>query len=459
MKKTVVINVVGLCGALIGEHTPFLKQWIAKGRAMPVENMLPAVTCSVQTTYLTGKWPSEHGIVGNGWYDRTECEVKFWKQSNKLVQAPKVWDEARLHDPEFTVCNMFWWYNMYSTADYSVTPRPQYWADGRKTPDCYSHPADLRDKLQEQLGIFPLFDFWGPLTSIRSSRWIAEASKLVDEWHNPTLTLIYLPHLDYNFQRFGTQHPTIPEDLRQIDALCADLIQFYEQRGAEVLLLSEYGITDVSRPIHLNRLFRQKGWLQVRREHDATELLDAGASRAFAVADHQLAHIYINDPTLLPQVKSLLQQTDGVELVLDEQGKKAHHLTHERAGDLVAVADAKSWFTYYYWLDDCHAPDFARIVDIHKKPGYDPVEMFTDPRKPLMPLRIGWKLLKKRLGFRMLMDVIPLDASLIGGSHGRIADRLEDKPLLAARYVSCLPNQAICAPTEVYHVVMRLLNR
>ncbi len=459
MKKTVVINVVGLCGALIGEHTPFLKQWIAKGRAMPVENMLPAVTCSVQTTYLTGKWPSEHGIVGNGWYDRAECEVKFWKQSNKLVQVPKVWDEARLHDPDFTVCNMFWWYNMYSTADYSVTPRPQYWADGRKTPDCYSHPADLRDKLQEQLGIFPLFDFWGPRTSIRSSRWIAEASKLVDEWHNPTLTLIYLPHLDYNFQRFGTQHPTIPEDLRQIDALCADLIQFYERLGAEVLLLSEYGITDVSHPIHLNRLFRQKGWLQVRHEHDATELLDAGASRVFAVADHQLAHIYINDSTLLLQVKSLLQQTEGVELILDEQGKKVHHLTHERAGDLVAVADTKSWFTYYYWLDDRHAPDFARIVDIHKKPGYDPVEMFTDPQKPLMPLRIGWKLLKKKLGFRMLMDVIPLDASLIGGSHGRIADRPEDKPLLAARYVSCLPNQVICAPTEVYHVIMRLLNR
>lgn len=459
MKKTVVINVVGLCGALIGEHTLFLKQWIAKGRAMPVENMLPAVTCSVQTTYLTGKWPSEHGIVGNGWYDRTECEVKFWKQSNKLVQAPKVWDEARLHAPDFTVCNMFWWYNMYSTADYSVTPRPQYWADGRKTPDCYSHPADLRDKLQERLGIFPLFDFWGPRTSIRSSRWIAEASKLVDEWHNPTLTLIYLPHLDYNLQRFGTQHPAIPEDLRQIDALCADLIQFYEQRGAEVLLLSEYGITDVSHPIHLNRLFRQKGWLQVRREHDATELLDAGASRVFAVADHQLAHIYINDPALLLQVKSLLQQTDGIELVLDEQGKKAHHLTHERAGDLVAVANAKSWFTYYYWLDDRNAPDFARIVDIHKKPGYDPVEMFTDPKKPLMPLRVGWKLLKKKLGFRMLMDVIPLDASLIGGSHGRIADRPEHKPLLAARYVSCLPNQAICAPTEVYHVIMRLLNR
>lgn len=459
MKKTAVLNVVGLTASLIGRHTPFLKQWTSQGRLMAIENMLPAVTCSVQATYLTGKHVNRHGIVGNGWYDRTDCEVKFWKQSNKLVQAPKIWDEARRKCADFTACNMFWWYNMYSTADYSVTPRPQYWADGRKVPDCYSHPPDLRDRLQRQLGTFPLFDFWGPRTSIRSSQWIAQAAKLVDQWHNPTLTLIYLPHLDYNFQRYGTKHPVIAKDLAAVDAVCADLIRFYEQRGAEVLLLSEYGITDVNRPVHLNRLFRQKGWLQVRREHHQTELLDAGASKVFAVADHQVAHVYLNEPSLLPEVKHLLEQTPGVELVLDEEGKALHHLNHERAGDLVTVADAHSWFTYYYWLDDRHAPDFARIVDIHKKPGYDPVEMFTDPAKPLMPLRIAWKLLKKKLGFRMLMDVIPLDATLIRGSHGRITERTEDKPVLAARYAECLPEGAICQPVEVYQTILNLLSR
>ncbi|MCS7018986.1 MAG: alkaline phosphatase family protein [Cytophagales bacterium] len=459
MKKTVVLNVVGLCSSLIGEHTPFLKQWIAHGRAIAIENMLPAVTCPVQATYLTGKHVSQHGIVANGWYDRTDCEVKFWKQSNKLVQAPKIWEQARQKDPHFTVCNLFWWYNMYSSVNYSVTPRPQYWADGTKVPDCYSQPADLRDKLQQQLGTFPLFDFWGPRTSIRSSQWIAQAAKLIEEWYQPTLTLIYLPHLDYNLQRYGTQHPIIAKDLAAIDAVCADLIQFYESRDAAVLLLSEYGITDVNHPIHLNRLFRQQGWLQVRREHHQTELLDAGASKVFAVADHQVAHIYMNEPSLLPQVKQLLEKTPGVEWVLDQAGKVQHHLQHERAGDLVAVADAHSWFTYYYWLDDRHAPDFARLVDIHKKPGYDPVEMFTDPTKPLMPLRIAWKLIQKKLGFRVLMDVIPLDATLIRGSHGRITEQVAHKPILATRHVECLPELPICQPTEVYQLMWKLLNR
>ena len=96
---------------------------------------------------------------------------------------------------------------MYSSADVSVTPRPMYPADGRKLPDVYSMPAALRDELQARLGTFPLFDFWGPRASIASTRWIAEASKIVEEKFNPTLTLIYLPHLDYNLQRLGPGDP------------------------------------------------------------------------------------------------------------------------------------------------------------------------------------------------------------------------------------------------------------
>lgn len=459
MNKTVVLNIVGLCKALIGEHTPFLKHWIAKGNHRVIENVLPAVTCSVQATYLTGKYPNQHGIVGNGWYDRTECEVKFWKQSNKLVQASKIWEEARRWKSHFTACNMFWWYNMYSSVDYSVTPRPQYWADGRKVPDCYAHPPELRDKLQKALGTFPLFDFWGPGASIRSSQWIAQACKLVEEWHSPTLTLIYLPHLDYNLQRYGVSSPVIHKDLQQIDEVCKDLVTFYESRGATVIVLSEYGITDVNNPIHINRLLRQKGWLQVRREHHQTELLDAGASKAFAVADHQIAHVYLNDVSLLPQVKELLEQTPGIEQVLDRQGKIQHHLDHERAGDLIAVADANSWFTYYYWLNDKHAPDFARLVEIHKKPGYDPVELFTDPAKPFVPLQIAWKLFKRKLGFRTLMDVIPLDASLVRGSHGRIVEQIDFKPIVAMSQADCLPPEKICLPNQVYDIIFQSLKQ
>src|SRR2546423_10539724 len=129
MNKTVVIDVVGLSSNLIGEHTAFLKEYISKKNLSRIEPMLPAVTTSVQSTYLTGKWPAEHGIVGNGWYFHDTAEVRFWLQSNKLVAGEKIWDRGKKLDPAFTCANLFWWYNMYSSADYSVTPRPMYPAD------------------------------------------------------------------------------------------------------------------------------------------------------------------------------------------------------------------------------------------------------------------------------------------------------------------------------------------
>ena len=455
MKKTVVLNVVALSPRLIGEHTPFLSQWIAKGNMSSIEPVLPALTCSAQATYLSGQRPSVHGIVGNGWYFRDECEVKFWRQSNKLVQAEKVWDEARRQDPSFTCANMFWWYNMYSSVDFSVTPRPLYPADGRKLPDIYTQPMDLRQRLQQELGPFPLFEFWGPNANINSTRWIAKASKKVDEWHNPTLTLIYLPHLDYNLQRQGLNFSKIGKDLQDIDRVCEDLITYYEKQGAQVLLLSEYAITSVKRPVHLNRVLRKEGLITVKDEL-GLEMLDAGASKAFAVADHQLAHVYVNDPSKLQHIKKLLQGVPGVELVLDEAGKKEYHLQHERAGDLVVVADKDSWFTYYYWLDDKKAPDFARTVDIHRKPGYDPVEMFADPGIRFLKAKIGLTLLKKKLGFRYLMDVIPLDASLVKGSHGRINEDPADRPLLVSQNKSLQLSKSI-PPTQVYELILQHL--
>jgi predicted AlkP superfamily pyrophosphatase or phosphodiesterase len=455
MKKTVVINVVGLTPSLIGDRTPFLKQWSGTAKRAAIHPVLPAVTCSAQATYFTGKWPEAHGIVGNGWYFRDVCEVKFWHQSNKLVEAPKIWEIAKRQDPTFTCANMFWWYNMYSTVDFSVTPRPQYLADGRKMPDCYSHPASLRDHLQAKFGTFPLFDFWGPRTTIRSTQWIANASMEVDRLHNPTLTLIYLPHLDYNLQRLGPNDPKIGIDLGEIDGVCRELIEFYEGRGAQVILLSEYGITEVNRPVALNRVLRQHGYLALREER-GTELLDAGASEAFAVADHQLAHIYVRNPDRVEEVKKLIAGVPGVERVLAGKEREQIHLTHARAGEVIALADARSWFSYYYWLDDARAPDFARIVDIHKKPGYDPVEMVANPNiKFLMP-KVALKVLKKKMGFRMLMDIIPLDAGLIRGSHGRVPESKDEYPLLMTKNADLLPQSEI-QPTEVFDVIMKHL--
>ncbi len=417
MKKTVVIDIVGLSKNLIGEHTPFLNNYLKSRTLTPIKPVLPAVTTVSQSTYVTGKWPSEHGIVANGWYDHEDAEIKFWKQSNHLVSGEKIWDAARKKDPSFTCAKMFWWYNMYSTADYSVTPRPQYHADGVKAPDCYASPASLRDELQQELGTFPLFNFWGPNANIKSTKWIADATLWVDRKYDPTLTLVYLPHLDYCLQKFGNDFSKISKELNEIDDIVKGLVSHYEQKNARIILLSEYGITPVNRPVHINKLLRKEGYIAVRNER-WYELLDAGASRAFAVADHQIAHIYVKDQEDKERIKALLKKTEGIEEVLDTAEKQTRHIDHQRAGDLIAIAKSDSWFTYYYWLDDTKAPDYAHLVDIHRKPGYDPVEMFMDPKNPFIKLRAAYKLARKKLGFRYLMDLIPFDAQLVSGSHG-----------------------------------------
>ncbi len=449
MQKTVVIDIVGLSASVIGEHTPFISRFLSENHLTYIRPSFPAVTTTAQSCYVTGKHPDSHGIVGNGWFDRKDNEVKFWKQSNALVESEKIWERAKKKNPAFTSAVMFWWYNMYLSADYSVTPRPQYHADGVKMPDCYTHPAGLRDRLQQELGTFPLFNFWGPNANIKSSRWIADASVWVDNAYDPTLSMIYLPHLDYCLQKYGTDFSKIAGDLLEIDKLVEELVTHFREKGARVILLSEYGINNVSHPIHLNRLFRENGWMAIREEN-GRELLDAGASAAFAVADHQIAHIYIRDKANIEKVRHLLSGVKGISRILDEEGKRELKIDHERAGDLVVMADPQSWFTYYFWLDDSKAPDYARIVDIHRKPGYDPVEMFMDPENPFIKLRAAYKLARKLTGFRYLMDVIPLDASLVKGSHGGIETGREYYPVLIADRAF---GEGEIEATEVYSVI------
>ncbi len=455
MRSTVVINVVGLTPALVGEHTPNLKKLADRGGMQALHTVTPAVTCAAQATYLTGVTPGEHGIVGNGWFFRDLSEIWFWRQSNKLVQGEWVWEAARKRDSDFTCANMFWWYNMYLSADIGVTPRPMYPADGRKIPDCYAKPSELRDELTDKLGAFPLFKFWGPATDISSSQWIADATRHVMDTRSPTLTLVYLPHLDYNLQRLGPDHPDIAKDLAEVDAVCGQIIDRAAEDDARVVVLSEYGITPVSRPIHINRALREAGHIAVRVEMER-ELLDPGASSAFAVADHQVAHIYVRDEGDIPAIKSLIEALPGVEKVLDGEGKASAGLDHERAGELVAVSEADSWFTYYYWLDDARCPDFARTVEIHRKPGYDPVELFLDPALPFPKLSVIWRLVKKIMGFRTLMDVIPLDATLVKGGHGRPTDRDEDGPVIISSDPALAPTAPVEA-TDVKDLILRHL--
>ena len=440
MQPLTVLNVVGLARRFIGPATPNIARLAARGGLRDLATVTPAVTCSVQSTMLTGLPPDQHGIVGNGWYFRDLGEVFLWRQSNRLVAGEKVWDAAKARDPAFTCANLFWWYAMHASTDFTVTPRPIYLADGRKLPDIWASPSDLRDELTRVLGTFPLFHFWGPAADIRSSRWIAEAALHVMRTRAPTLTLVYLPHLDYVLQRQGPAGPDVAAHVADIDALCGRLIDASDN----VLLVSEYGITEVARPVHINRALREAGFLRVRRERDQ-EQLDFAASDAFAVADHQIAHVYVRRPPLVPAVSALLSSLLGVEMVLDTDGKRAFGLDHPRSGDLVALAGPDAWFTWYHWLDDARAPDFARTVEIHRKPGYDPVELFLDPAIRLPRAAIAWKLAKRALGFRSVMNVIPLDATLVRGSHGRITTNREDGPVLISSNPELLPDAAVPA--------------
>ncbi len=447
-----MLLVVGLSQRLLGEHTPNLSALAKRGESRPLRTITPAVTCSVQSTFVTGKLPTEHGIVANGWYFRDLAEVWLWRQSNRLVQGEKLWEAARKRDTDFTCAKLFWWYNMYSSADWAVTPRPMYPADGRKLPDIHTHPAELRDELNERLGQFPLFNFWGPMADIRSSDWIAKCAAHMLDTRKPTLTLTYLPHLDYNLQRLGPEHPQLHEDLRQVDALCGELIEQADKSGMRVVVLSEYGITPVDSPVHINRILRKAGTIQIREEM-GRELLDAGASQAFAVSDHQLAHVYVKQPERVDEIKKLLEAEPGIERVLDAAGKKEFGLDHERSGELVAISQSNRWFSYYYWLDDDRAPDFARTVDIHRKPGYDPAELFLDPKLSAPRLRVARKLALKKAGFRTLLDVIGLDGSIVRGSHGRVTQD-EDAPVLLSNAPDLLPEGEVAA-TDVFDLLLR----
>jgi predicted AlkP superfamily pyrophosphatase or phosphodiesterase len=448
----VVVDVVGLTPRLLA-HMPNTRRVGTDGFTATLDTIFPAVTCSVQSTLLTGLRPREHGIVGNGWYFRDVGEVLLWRQHNALVGGEKVWDAARRAVPGYQVANVCWWYAMGAATDVAVTPRPIYHADGRKSPDCYTWPPRLHAELTRELGTFPLFSYWGPTASIESSRWIAAATRRIMAADEPDLTLVYVPHLDYDLQRYGPDGPEASAAAGEVDAVLGPLFDAARARGATIVVLSEYGITAVRRPVGINRALRRAGLLNVHTQA-GMEYLDPWTSRAFAVADHQVAHVYVRDPADLARTRDAVAGLDGVDAVLDEAGKAAYSLDHPRAGELVAVAEPDAWFTYYYWLDDRRAPDFARTVEIHRKPGYDPAELFFDPADRTVRLRAAATLARKKLGLRYTMRVVPLDPSYVRGSHGRLPDHPADGPVLLCSDATA--GQDRVAATEVKDLLLRL---
>ncbi len=403
MTKLCIINVVGLTPRLLS-HAPTIA---SLGTVCPWTSPLPAVTCTSQATMLTGLAPRDHGVVGNGWYFRDTQEIRFWQQARSLIHGETFYDK-------YETAKMFWWFNQSSSAKYSCTPKPHYGCDGSKVFDVLDHTGC---QLTKKLGPFPFFTFWGPGAGLPCSQWIAKATATVLREKQPQITMAYLPHLDYDFQRLPTQDPS---RVAEVDACVQTIVNAANAIDAQVIVVSEYGLVPVQKPVHINRVLRELGVLSVRQSPFG-EVLMPGESKAFAVSDHQLAHVYINDPSVHSKVQSALRSTDGIA---DVVAPGELELDHHRSGELIALADPDAWFTYYYWNDDDLAPDFARTVDIHRKAGYDPCELFMTSK-----LRAAARLAQKKLGMRYKMDVIPLDATLVRGSHGLHPDP-NDGPLV-----------------------------
>ena len=459
MPPLVLVNTV----ALSSRHLPLAPRLHALARAgwhRPLGEVVPAVTCTAQATMLTGTLPNQHGVVGNGWLYPSTMEVRFWQQSNRLLLSEPLYATAGRMAAErgttFRCAKLFWWFNQGAPVDISLTPKPHYGADGSKAFDVLSYPDDVATRLKRKLGPFPFPSFWGPMAGLPSTTWIARAAAEVlrGEGGPPDLTLVYLPHLDYDTQRLGPDGCDWPRLVGELDDACAPLLEAAEQAGARVWVVNEYTHLQVDQPILLNRVLREAGLLYAR-PGPFGEQLEPYASRAFAVCDHQIAHVYVNNPDSLERTAELVRGVPGVDRVYVGEQRAELGLNHPRAGQIVALSKPNAWFAYPFWLDDRHAPDYARTVDIHRKPGYDPCELFFDPRLRFPKFRFARKLIAKKLGVRNLIDVIPLDPSLVRGSHGIPVPDPQDKPVLVG--TGPAPPAAIVPQTAVRDLVLQAL--
>lgn len=394
-KHTVVLDIISLTPQLLQEPelTPNIQKLLAEGQHCKIKPIFPAVTGTAQATYITGEPPSQHGIISNGLMDRQQQEITMWNQTMIPIQGEKLWEKLKREDPEATTAILFWQFSKLTTADYVVTPAPIHLED-QMLQWCDTKPRDLYGMLAEKYGEFDLKTFWGPLASKKSSEWIAQAALDILEQFRPRLSLVYLPNLDYNAQRFGPNSEPFRQSVKELDEVIGMFVDQLEQRGlredTRIVLLSEYNFKTVNQPVYINKLLNEHGYIQVKPVQ-GMDFADIEMCRAFALADHQIAHVYVKNPDDIEGVKQLLLNTPGVAEVWGEEEKQEHRIDHEGAGELIAIAEPNSWFVYYWWMNDERAPGFARTVDIHRKPGYDPVELFVDMKTfqiPLEPDRI-----------------------------------------------------------------------
>jgi predicted AlkP superfamily pyrophosphatase or phosphodiesterase len=405
-KYVIVLDIVGL---EVSHITSGLIPSIANisnnngGEYGYLKPVFPSVTSTVQTSILSGKHPNEHGIISNGLYDRDNYQVMFWEQSSKLVQTDRIWDVLKKKNPNLKTAVLFWQNTMFANSDFVITPRPLHLENGGMDMWCYSRPPNYYEEVASKIGEFDLKSYWGPFASFKSTEWISKSVEFTIEKKAPNLLFAYFPQLDYSSQKFGRNSPQVKDDLKKIDGIVDSIVKTTERMGiiddTQFIVFSEYGFNDVNDGISINRILRDNGLLATRTINNK-EYIDFEFSQAFAMADHQVANIYLNKPENKNSVKKILEDVQGIERVYDDKEKQDLKIDSYRSGDLIAISNRDKWFSYYWWNDDDKAPTFTKTVDIHRKPGYDPLELFIDMQK-------------KSISF---------DTQLVKGSHGRPFD-------------------------------------
>jgi predicted AlkP superfamily pyrophosphatase or phosphodiesterase len=400
IEHVIVIDIVGLEEKhLNSKLLPTISALAEKGESSKMKPVFPAVTSTVQTSFLSGEYPNRHGIISNGFMERNTYNVLFWEQYNSLVQVPRIWDFIKSKNINFKTAVLFWQNTLYANSDIIITPKPIHLENEMKMW-CYSKPVGYYEEIMKHIGEFDLSSYWGPLASSLSSEWITKAAQYTIEKSRPNFMFTYIPHIDYSAQRFGKESKQVSDDLVLADSIVEKIIdstkksKTYEK--TQFIIFSEYSFNNVNCAIPINIILRNNGLLNVRKIGDK-EYVDFEFSQAFAVVDHQIANIYLKSPQDKKRIVSILKKISDIDIIITGVEKKFFNIDHERAGDIIVVANRDKWFSYYWWYDENMAPSFTRMVDIHRKPGYDPLELFFDPKK----------------------RSIPFDTVLLKASHGR----------------------------------------
>lgn len=388
--KHLIISVAGL------SWDDVCKYW--KGRLRDLhfraaKSVFPAVTCTAQAGFRTATDVCDHGMVCNGVFFRELQEAHFWQQSSALVSGNRIWNSARKQGDK--VAMLFWQQSRGEAVDFLLTPTPIHKHGGGMIMDHLTRPPELGKHLREKFGNFPLYRYWGPLAHYKVGDIITYQVIESIRLYNPEIVFAYLPTLDYDLQRFGPHDERVAKSFFSVEKQLFQLYQLAEAHGADITIWGDYAITQVTKEAAFpNRFLREIGYFCVR-ELKGMAYPDIHSSRAFAMVDHQVGHVYVRDPGDVEKVAIALESTGEYGSV---EIRKNQSWAHRNAGEILLIAKEGSWLAYPWWKKASEAPDFASHVDIHSKPGFDPCELFWGKWFP---------------------PEVSLNAHLVRGTHGR----------------------------------------